>query len=381
MQMRFASVVLLAAGCGRIGFAERAPGDGATVDMPGTTQGFSNLVAYGDDTCAEYGGRAYCWGANASGQVGDGTTTNRNRPTGVSLPTGALHGLTIGETHGCAIVETSAYCWGEALGVAGPTPARIDVATAVTDIAAGQHFTCMVTGNAARCWGVNDAGQLGNNSTSPSSTPVEIASVEPVVAVDAGDDHACARTTNNTALCWGHNDDGALGNGSFNPASSPTPLTVTGGITTIPRIAGWHACTLRDGAAWCWGRNAEGELGDNTTTRTAAPQPVPGLDMVSLVATGGGPTDLDATCAIRLGEVSCWGSGVGGRLGTGSTANSLTPFTVPNLTNVVDVALGYAHTCALLGDGRLWCWGRGTAGQLGNGSFANSLTPVEVAPP
>jgi len=213
--------------------------------------------------------------------------------------------------------------------------------------------------------------------TRPALQP--IATAKTVIAIDAGDDHACA-TTSSGPLCWGHNDDGALGNGLFDPASSSTPVDVMV-VTAIPRIAGWHACALENNSVFCWGRNAEGELGDNTTTRQAMAQRVPGLDGVTYIATGGGPTDFDASCAIAGGRLFCWGAGTAGRLGTGGTANELVPREIQLPGKPVEVALGYAHTCALLLNGELWCWGRGNDGQLGSGMFASSPTPVRVQSP
>lgn len=369
--------------CGRINFAQRTEIDASpTIDAPAGPR-FNRVIAYGDLTCADYAGRLYCWGENSSRQLGDGTTTNRAIPTEVMLPAGTLGTFTAGETHACAIVGGLLHCWGQATGTQTfDTPTKIaDVP--ITDVAAGKRFTCIVLDGAAKCWGENDIGQLGDTTTTSRDTAAPIADTQGAIAVDAGDDHACALTQSSTAICWGHNDDGALGFGAFTPASQPTPITVTNGIATLPRIAGWHACTLRGAEVWCWGRNMEGALGDGTVVAKAAPQLVPGMTAATGVATGGGPADLDATCAIHDGgKLSCWGAGTGGRLGTGNTNPAVIPMQVGNLPGpVTDVALGYAHTCALLADGDLWCWGRGTAGQLGHGEFADSFTPVRVTPP
>jgi len=381
VSMKFASAIvwLVVAGCGRIHFAERATGDGS-IDTPSGPR-FTRITAYGDLTCAEFSGRLYCWGENGSRQLGDGTTMDRGAPTAVSLPAGALGAFTVGETHGCAIVDGTLFCWGDTTNTQSFTSPTM-IGSPVSDVAAGKRFTCAVVGTQVKCWGVNDAGQLGDSTLTSRDTLAPIINDQGAVEVDAGDDHACARTPSNTALCWGHNDDGALGSGSFTPATTQTPLTVTNGITTLPRIAGWHACTLRGTEVWCWGRNMEGALGDGSVVPKAAPQVVPNFDSASLVATGGGPTDLDATCAIRMGDLYCWGAGTGGRLGTGAPEAVILPTKVGNLPGpVTDVALGYAHTCALLADGDIWCWGRGTSGQLGDGKLSNSFTPVRVVPP
>jgi alpha-tubulin suppressor-like RCC1 family protein len=85
---------------------------------------------------------------------------------------------------------------------------------------------------------------------------------------------------------------------------------------------------------------------------------------------------------VIAGAVKCWGNGNFGRLGQGSVNNSSVPIAVVGLPGAaVAVALGYAHSCALLADGDIWCWGRGAKGQLGDGLGEDSLVPVRVLAP
>jgi alpha-tubulin suppressor-like RCC1 family protein len=85
------------------------------------------------------------------------------------------------------------------------------------------------------------------------------------------------------------------------------------------------------------------------------------------------------TCALEdTGQVWCWGQGGNGQLGDGTTVSSATPTLVPGLDNVVQIALGIAHTCALRTNGRLRCWGWNENGQLGDGTITNRLSPVPV---
>lgn len=388
MRRRFAlaGIVAFAAGCGRIGFTPLD--DGVMTDAPGdttsTVNGFRRIDAYGDATCGDFNGDLYCWGRNGSRQLGNGDQIDRPAPARAALAVeGGLGAFSLGETHGCAIVASDLYCWGEVTNaVVKMMPTML--ASGATDVAAGKRFTCAVLGGKANCFGSNDTGQLGDGTLTTRDTFMPISDGQNVVEIDAGDDHACARSVNNTALCWGHNDDGTLGSGAFAPATVETPVTVTGGITTVPRIAGWHACTVRNGDISCWGRNMEGALGDGGTVRKASPQMVPGFPPATTVATGGGPVDLDATCAITQsdGAVHCWGAGTGGRLGTGTTDLQVLPQRVMGLpSRAVGLALGYAHTCAVLDDGDVWCWGRGDSGQLGNGAAMNSFVPVKVMRP
>lgn len=372
---RVSLVAACVLGCGRIGFTERTTGDAAVADG-----GFRHVVAYADTTCAVLEGRAYCWGLNDRGQIGDGTTSNREVPRRVALPDGGpITALAQGDDHACAIVDGDVYCWGSSFA---PAPGLVGLGGEVaSDIAAGRNFTCALVLGTVRCWGFNDAGQLGDGTMAPRTQPTPVSSAAVFTAIDSGDDHSCGLTTSG-AMCWGHNDEGTLGLGSLTPSTALVPMPVAGGITAVPRIAGWHACSLDGGVVQCWGRNAEGALGDGTQTATATPQPVPGLAGVSAIATGGGPTDFDSTCAIREGAVSCWGAGSFGRLGTGDDNDALVPAAVVGLPGeALEVAIGYAHACALLADGDIWCWGRGDQGQLGDGNATSSLAPVRVTPP
>src|SRR5205085_9847544 len=105
-----------------------------------------------------------------------------------------------------------------------------------------------------------------------------------------------------------------------------------------------------NGGVMCWGQVTAGELGDGTMVDRATPQPVPALASgVTALATGGGPNDRDASCAVAAGAVRCWGDGRFGRLGNGSVAGQSTPVAVvglPTGAKAVEVAVGYTHACA-----------------------------------
>jgi alpha-tubulin suppressor-like RCC1 family protein len=372
----------LVAACGRIGFTERPAGDGALDDGALTDAaplGWSRLTAYADQTCAVIHGLAYCWGANGSGQLGNGTTADAPRPVQVALPAGTIDDLSVGESQGCAIVAGTPSCWGS-LGT--PAPQVIPVGNVATALAVGHGFQCVIAGS-TRCWGDNNAGDLGVGDTNPRNAPTQInyAGISAIVAIEAGDDHACSLDSSNVARCWGHDDYGALGTGAM-IGSSSSPVVVTGGIAALPQIGGWHACALQAGRVWCWGENDHGELGDGGPTSTATPQLVPSLTSVTALAVGGGPADGDASCAIGGGGVKCWGNGATGRLGQGVAASSPVPVDVVGLPGpATALTIGYGHACARLADGDVWCWGRGDRGQLGNGLSASSLAPVKVAVP
>jgi alpha-tubulin suppressor-like RCC1 family protein len=199
--------------------------------------------------------------------------------------------------------------------------------------------------------------------------------------ISVGDDHACAFGPQLASLCWGHNDHGVLG---LDPTTSPQSVnpTAVGSVSTLSLIAGWQSCALTNGTVSCLGRGTEGQLGDGANTDSTTPRLVAGLTGVTALATGGGPNDFDASCAVTGGSVRCWGAGLFGRLGQGTADHASAPVDVVGLPGAAtQVAIGYDHACALLGSGDIWCWGRGDRGQLGDGRSTSSLVPVRVLAP
>src|SRR6266545_456566 len=266
------------------------------------------------------------------------------------------------------------------------TATGVDIATAG---AAGDYHTCALLQNgAARCWGLNSTGQLGDGSTTNSATPVAVVGIAGAAAVTSGGGHTCARFPDGTVECWGQNDVGQLGNGST--TNSATPVTVSG-ITTATVVSSgyFHTCAvLQDGTVRCWGDNTYGQLGDGTTiippavrggpstAHSATPVTVSGISTAVTVSAADG----FHTCALlQDGTVRCWGLNYSGQLGNGSTTDSSTPVTVSGISTAVAVSIGVIHTCASLQDGTVRCWGDNSTGQLGNGSTTNSSTPVTVS--
>jgi alpha-tubulin suppressor-like RCC1 family protein len=378
-------LVLGLAACGRIGFGDVSSaigdgggsGDGAVPGDGMAAHPFTSIVAYANQTCGIIGMRAYCWGQNDSNQI-----ANQNgdvaQPLEVALPSGIVRAISQGESHACAILGDKLFCWGSGFGA---DPVRIDLGSSPQQIGCGRDFTCALAAGVVQCFGNDDTGQLGDGMMTGRASPMPIAFTGTATAISVGDDHACASVVSAAPICWGHNDNGTLGTGSFTPVSSATPVTVVASFDAVPRIAGWHACALTGNDVLCWGRNVEGELG-NPGGDAATPTVVPNLGAATSIGVGGGPTDFDATCAVVDGFVSCWGRGLGGRLGNGSTDDSAKPVMVKGLpAKAGSVAIGYDHACALLLSGDIYCWGAGDHGQLGDGLQTSSLVPVKVVSP
>ena len=240
------------------------------------------------------GGGVKCWGANGYGQLGDGTTTNRNTPVGVAGLSSGVTAITAGWYHTCALTtDGGVKCWGyNAYGQLGDgtttnryTPLDVDgLSSGVKAIAAGVGHTCALTaGGGVKCWGRNDYGQLGDNSTTNRYTPVNVVGLSSgVIAISTGHLHTCALILGGGVKCWGWNGHGQLGDGTS--IDRPSPVDVVGLSSGITAIAAGliHTCALTSGGGVkCWGANDSGQLGDSTTITHLTPVDVVGFEGIA----------------------------------------------------------------------------------------------------
>jgi alpha-tubulin suppressor-like RCC1 family protein len=134
------------------------------------------------------------------------------------------------------------------------------------------------------------------------------------------------------------------------------------------------ACAIVDGSAWCWGKsNSSYILDGNPPSDPLVPVPIAGLesDVVSLAVEHG------HACAVRAGQVWCWGGSLHGELGM---RDSFGPVSIPVAGiagEATMVAVGFDFSCAVAG-GAVQCWGNDSDGQLGSEDFGSSPGIKEV---
>jgi alpha-tubulin suppressor-like RCC1 family protein len=231
-------------------------------------------------------------------------------------------------------------------------------------------------------WGDNTYGELGNGTTTGSSTAVEVTGLADVAQVAAADDFSLALRSDGTVWAWGSGVSGQLGDGGTTNRTTPVQVS---GLTGVRQIAagGSHALALlADGTVRAWGDNAYGELGDGTTTNRSLPVTVTGQVNVSHVAAG-----FDHSLALRTdGTVRAWGYNGDGELGDGTTINRSTPVTVSalnpkvskGLSGVIQLSGGAYHSLAVRTDGSVVAWGGNYYGEVGDGTLTNRTIPVAV---
>jgi alpha-tubulin suppressor-like RCC1 family protein len=382
-------------------------GDGSTTPRPSPTAVAtlgSGVVAidtgYGHTCALTDAATVRCWGYNFFGQLGDTTTTDRPAPVPVLNLSGPVRGIMVGGNHSCALMSAGGVeCWGAnnegQLGrgnitgaQSSPAPVVGLPAGAISIVGDGSasdagHTCALLPGGTVYCWGYNRYGQIGDGTTSDNRlAPTRVIGLSgTIIAIAAGasfsfDGHTCALSSGGGVQCWGDNARGELGNGR--PRRRLTPVSVSGlsaGVQTIA-TGDSHTCASVTGrGALCWGDNQSflqsGHLGTGDTQNRFVPAPVSSLNGAGAAATATQfALGLNHSCAVTgAGAALCWGAGSSGKLGDGGFSNRLTPTQVFGLgSGVAMLAVGYHHSCALLGSGAVRCWGDNSSNQVGNGS-------------
>jgi alpha-tubulin suppressor-like RCC1 family protein len=369
-------------------------------------------------------GAAWCWGANNAGQLGATTAESCTGDTGHSgacstVPVRVSGGLTFshisaGTSHTCAVAQGGAlYCWGaNARGELGNgttssslAPVPVAGGHSFTAVDAQWQYTCaLTTAGDVFCWGWNGQGQLGStlSTTCPglpaapcSTTPVLVPLERAATQISSGLIHACARTSNGATYCWGSNAFGQMGIGTTSGVNHP-PTLVEGGGWMYVTAGAMHSCTLTQassalGKAFCSGAsNTSGALGRTWTDPAYYPAAVDGDYLWQDISASDGNYQYAHTCAVTTaGEAYCWGSNDGGQLGSNAAPDTCTtgsktydcakiPQPVPGGLAFTQIHAARAFTCGLTTAGRAYCWGFNHWGQLGDGTTISRSEPAAV---
>jgi alpha-tubulin suppressor-like RCC1 family protein len=336
-------------------------------------------------TCAiDASHRAWCWGRNMYGALGDGTNEDRSVPVRVA---GGLFfdSITAGYEYSCGLTHTgTAWCWGENLGgqlgdgtaTNRTRPVQVAAAPLFRTLSAGEAHTCALAFDGqSYCWGSAVGPEPGNSLPpdvlAPTAQPVAFGTIS------AGYEIVCALAQGGTPWCWGLLAPGFTAAGDSAVSSNLPLVPAPAGVALVTIGAGTkHACGLDgDGHAWCWGLNIAGQLGDGTTATNHRPHPVVGGHVFARLSAH---SPAHACGLAPDGAAWCWGAGSLGSLGAGGFASSTVPVAVSGGLAFRTLTTGFTHTCGITTTGELYCWGHGGTGQLGNGGVGNVNVPTLV---
>ena len=338
--------------------------------------------------CALIKGEPFCYGNNFQGALGDGTTNLPEAPVRVIGLDEPVEHISTGANYTCAVLQSGYIkCWGANwtgnLGngktEASLTPVFVrGLSGRAVDVEVNDWFACaLLESGGVECWG-------GMQTNQTHAAPVDGLRV-PADFLSVGRTSACAVSTG-AVQCWGENAFGQLGLPASQAVWHAVDVALPGKAVDVA-VGEEHGCaTLDDGAIHCWGSDRRGQLGRGTQVERAVPVAVAQPLAATQVAVGGSNRSAESfTCAIYGTErgLRCWGASRSGALGLGEeTRSAALPTVVPGLeSGVAQVATGSAHACAITDDGATYCWGAGERGQLGTGRYDMASSPQRVTIP
>ncbi len=340
----------------------------SNVSMPGVIK---VSAGYNFSLFLRNDGSLFSCGYNYSGQLGDGTTTDRSTPIlmmndVIDMAAGGNHVLVLKKD------QTLWSCGSNSSGQLGDGSTfdrhiPLQVMTNVKTMAAGNsHSLILKTDGTLLSCGFNGYGQLGDGTTSDKAIPKLVFSG--VQDIAAGEHHSLILKTDGTLWSCGYNYYGQLGNGTTENILSPVEI-----LSNVQSVSsGWDYSMIlkKDNTLWACGMNNSYQLGDGSTTNRSTPMMV--LSNVSNVVAG----YWNTMAFLTNGDLWACGSNYSGQIGDGTTASRAT-FTM-NMSGIQSVAVNYGQSLFLKSDGTCWAAGDNYYGELGDGTNIDHLSPVQL---
>ena len=340
-------------------------------------------------------GRIFTWGYNADGYLGIGNENARSSPVqvpgtnwGTEMFTGSARSN--GKTMAAVKTDGTLWTWGNnQFGARGTSshgthissPIQIGSGTDWSSVSMGkQGGAAIKTDGTLYVWGLNDNGQVGDNSKVNRSSPTQIPGTT-WSKVYKTEEETMAIKTDGTLWGWGENINGELGINVGGPGLQKSSPTQIPGTTWRSLSVGAYRATLgtkTDGTLWAWGFNEQGQLGLNqaATTKISSPTQVPGTNWSENISV----YDYFTLATKTDGTLWTWGYNGHGALGDNSNVSKSSPVQVPGTswsTTDGSIASGTAMSKAIKTDGTLWVWGNNNQGQLG----LNQTEPAQYSSP
>ncbi|KFZ26634.1 MAG: Regulator of chromosome condensation (RCC1) repeat protein [Candidatus Izimaplasma bacterium HR2] len=414
-------------------------GDNTIIDkiVPTDITSYFNLNEGESITSIELGGahssaissedRVFTWGANGSGQLGDGTVTQRNIPTEITdnfnlIGDESISSIELGGGHSFALSSNDrVFAWGSnhsgqlGDGTTVDKNLPIDITSifdldsleTITSISlGGSHSFVLSSDNIIFIWGRNFYGQVGDDSTTNRYTPIELNNGfypvyilqnplfinDEIISYSLGANHTLVLTNDERVLIWGQNDYGQLGDGTTTDSANPIDITSRFNLGSEEDVlevylgGNYSILITTEGRIFTWGINAQGQLGDGTTTNSNIPIEItsnfylnPDETFVSISAGGNHSSVITSE-----GRVFMWGYNTFGQLGDGTDTQRNLPVDITDNFNLIgeeiieNISLGGSHSSAVTSDNRVFIWGYNGDGQLGIGVTDMDDHPIPI---